>query len=241
MEIGKHNAVVTSASVYEKDNKLIVAMQFAVGEEQMALKKYFVLFKADGLLDQSNYDLLRTITGWDGVDPIWIKENATAGQWPCECVIKLEPGYNDPSKMYHAIAWVNPVSGGVSMPESIDRSSVLSKYGARLRAAAGPQPVKKAVAPSAPAVPRPAPAPARPPVGPMKAPRVSTSGACWTALNARLAGTAQAEIESTWFALIGSKDQSSMTGNDWGQILDNIEQMAGNESVVADDGEPMPF
>jgi hypothetical protein len=239
MEAGKYGAVSNSASVYEKDGKLIVAMEFCVGEENTMLRKYFVLFKSDGSPNLSDYNLIREFSGWDGLDPYWIQENAGA-EWPVEVVIAWEPGYKDPSKLFPAIKWVNAV-GGAAMPESSDRATIMARFGSKLRGLAGPQsvqnprhtPVKK-TAPSAPPARVPPPAPIRPPPGGVN----HTQTSCWDALQSGQPNASQAELEDLWYSIV-TGDQATMTSADWAKVAEAISRLS--VKPPATDEEPMPF
>ena len=239
MEAGKKGAVSNSASVYEKDGKLIVAMEFSVGAENEMLRKYFVLFKADGSPNESDYNLIREFSAWDGIDPYWIQDNAGA-EWPVEVVVAWEPGYKDPSKLFPTIKWVNTV-GTTGMPESGDRGAILARFGSRLRALAGPRPVAnsrhtpvKTAAPSAPPARAPLPAPTRPPPGGVK----HTQASCWDALQASQPNASQAEIENLWYSIV-TGDQATMTSADWARVADAISRLSVKAATA--DEEPMPF
>jgi hypothetical protein len=101
MEAGKYSAVTNAASVYKnKDNKLIVAFEFRVGDNNDLMRKRLILFEADGMICKRDYNLIRELTGWDGIDPYWIQDNAAIEQWPAEVVVAMEPGFKDPSRMF---------------------------------------------------------------------------------------------------------------------------------------------
>lgn len=236
---GKYDAVSNSASVYKKDGKLLCAMEFRVGEENEMLKKFFVLFKADGSPNMDDYNLIREFSGWNGIDPYWIQDNAGA-EWPVSVVVGMLPGWKEPTKLFPTIKWVNTV-GGASMPASSDRAEILAEFGSRLRALAGPQPVMnsrhtpvKTAAPSAPSTRAPLPAPTRPPPGGVK----HTQASCWDALQASQPDASQAEIENLWYSIV-TGDQATMTSADWARVADAISRLS--KISPAGDEEPMPF
>ena len=236
---GKYDAVSNSASVYKKDGKLLCAMEFRVGEENEMLKKFFVLFKADGSPNMDDYNLIREFSGWNGIDPYWIQDNAGA-EWPVSVVVGMLPGWKEPTKLFPTIKWVNTV-GGASMPASSDRAEILAEFGSRLRALAGPQPVMnsrhtpvKTAAPSAPPTRAPLPAPTRPPPGGVK----HTQASCWDALQASQPDASQAEIENLWYSIV-TGDQATMTSADWANVAEAIGRLS-KISPTADE-EPMPF
>ena len=237
---GKYDAVSNSASVYKKDGKLLCAMEFRVGEENEMLKKFFVLFKADGSPNMDDYNLIREFSGWNGIDPYWIQDNAEA-EWPVSVVVGMLPGYKEPTKLFPTIKWVNTVGGG-GMPVSSDRAAILAEFGPRLRALAGPQPVMnsrhtpvKTATPAGPPARAPLPAPTRSPPSGVK----HTQASCWDALQAGQPNASPDEVVALWYSLIAERDQATMTGADWANVAEAISRLSVKSAT--DDGEPMPF
>lgn len=244
MENGKHNAVSNAATVYTKDDKLICAMEFLVGAENEPVKNRFVLVKDDGTANEECIKGIREWSGWDGIDPYWLKENAP-NQWPVEVVIKWEPGFKDPSKSFPNIKWVNAV-GGSGMQESDDRGAILARFGSALRAVAGPRPVpnarhtpvKQTPTPSANPPSRPAGPTAAPVRLPTSKPAMQTQTSCWEALGKGKPNATNEERTGIWFTLIGDRDQNDMTGADWAVMAEAIERMSDKP---ADADEALPF
>ena len=232
-----------AASVYKnKDKKLIVAFEFRVGENNDLMRKRLVLFNADRTIYKRDYELIRELTGWDGIDPYWIQDNAAIEQWACEVVVAMEPGFTDPSRMFPNIQWVNTVRGGASALPTSDRQAILAEFGPMLRAMAGPQPVMnsrhtpvKTAAPSAPPARAPLPAPTRPPPCGVK----HTQASCWDALQAGQPNASPDEVVALWYSLIAERDQATMTGADWANVAEAISRLSVKSAT--DDGEPMPF
>jgi hypothetical protein len=243
MEAGKYSAVTNAASVYKnKDNKLIAAFEFRVGENNDLMRKRLILFEADGMICKRDYKLIRELTGWDGIDPYWIQDNAAIEQWPAEVVVAMERGFKDPSRMFPNIQWVNTVRGGPSALPTSDRAAILAEFGPRLRAMAGPQPVMnsrhtpvKTAAPSTPPARVPTPAPTRPPPGGV----THTQTSCWEALQAGQPNASSDQVVALWYSLIGERDQATMTSADWAGIAEAIERLSA--TPTATDEEPMPF
>jgi hypothetical protein len=241
MEAGKYSAVTNAASVYKnKDNKLIVAFEFRVGDNNDLMRKRLILFEADGMICKRDYNLIRELTGWDGIDPYWIQDNAAIEQWPAEVVVAMEPGFKDPSRMFPNIQWVNTVRGGPSALPTSDRAAILAEFGPRLRALAGPQPVTnsrhtpvKTATPAPPARVS-APVPSRPPVGGVN----HTQTSCWDLLQAGQPNASQPELEALWYSIV-TGDQASMTGADWARVADAISRLSVKDATA--DEEPMPF
>lgn len=185
-------------------------------------------------------------TGWDGSDPYWFMENDLSGI-AVEVVVENEPGYNDPSKMYPTVKWVNaPGSGGGgALPEAADKKLVMAKYGAKFRAIAGGVAVTPTRAtPAAPVAQTPAPsrpAPSTPPPARKVATVAHTQATAWAKLNELGAGMPAAELESRWFSFIDATgmDQADMTPEGWAKVEEQIaDYFAGKE---VDTAENMPF
>ena len=239
MDNGKYEAVTQSASVYEKEGKLMLAVEFRVGDE--LLKSFFVLVKADGMANEGVIRGIRDWSGWDGIDPYWIQDNAAIEQWACEVVVAMEPGFKDPSRMFPNIQWVNTVRGGASALPTSDRQAILAEFGPMLRAMAGPQPVinsrhtpVKTAAPAIPPTRVPTPAPTRPPLGGVN----HTQTSCWDALQAGQPNASQPELENLWYSIV-TGDQATMTSADWARVADAISRLSVKAATA--DEEPMPF
>jgi len=239
MDNGKYEAVTQSASVYEKEGKLMLAVEFRVGDE--LLKSFFVLVKADGMANEGVIRGIRDWSGWDGIDPYWIQDNAGA-EWPCEVTVAWEPGFKDPSKSFLNIKWVNKIGSSGNMPESSDRSAIMARFGSKLRSVAGPQSVAngrhtpvKTSAPASPPARNPPPAPTRPPPGGVK----HTQASCWDALQAVKPNASQEEVVALWYSLIAERDQATMTSADWANVAEAIGQLSVHPATT--DHEPMPF
>ena len=127
------------------------------------------------------------------------------------------------------------------MPASSDRAAILSEFGSRLRALAGPQPVMNSrhtpvkTAPAVPPARVPTPAPMRPPPGGVK----HTQASCWEALQASQPNASSDEVVALWYSLIGERDQATMTSDDWANVAEAIGRLSVNPTTT--DDEPMPF
>jgi hypothetical protein len=227
LEAGNYEAVTKAATVYEKEGKLLLAVAFDV--EGIELRNYSVLIQADGTVNTRTVDRLKEWSGWDGADPYWFVDEAPAGI-PVEVTIALEPGFRDPGRLFPKIQWVNRRgSGSGALPQAADRQKVMSRYGAKFRALAGPQPVRTAT----PAQGRP-PAPPAPQRG--KASRHATLEECWRLMGERFASLSQDEMTEKWYGLIDATgmDQADMTPEGWDQVRAAILGGAQEE----DDGLP---
>ncbi len=222
---GTYRAKPRSASVYEspKSGALVLALghELAGGGE---IKSYHTLALADGEIRTREIENLKKWSGWDGSDPYWFMD-ADLTAFDVDLVIENEPGFNDPSKVFPKVKWVNPCGGGGAggLPEASDRRAVLAKYGSKFRAVAGgvpvaaPAPVKPA-APSAP--------PARPPAQAPARRAAATQAGAWDRLNVLAGAMKREELEAVWFECVDATgmDQADMTAEGWAQVTAAIEK-----------------
>ena len=240
MENGKYEAVSNAASVYEKDGKLLLAVEFRVGDEM--LKWFTTLIFTDGKANTKMLKNIREWSGWDGIDPYWIQDNAGA-EWPVDITVAWEASVKDPNKQFLNVKWVDKSGCSSSaLPVSADRASVLARFGSKFRAEAGPQgiptgrhtPVKTA-APATPPARAPLPTPTRPSPSGVK----HTQASCWDALQAGQPNASPEEVVALWYSLIAERDQATMTGADWAAMAEAIGRLSVKPPTA--DEEPMPF
>lgn len=249
---GVYNALPDAAAVYEKNGKLVLECRFSLCDENgnpfdcAKQSKVNYLTSKDGAVNSKCIEFIRKwAPGWDGVDPYWFSDNDSAnfiavGMVSVTLSTKPYTKNDGTTAMWQDIEWVNALGqGGGSKPlENADKASIMAKYGAKFRAAAGALPVSTANAPKAVpaggAAPKAA-VPARPPVkAPVPAPNKQKSGydfpggqdgmnAVWEKYTDQLPeGTKDAERDEKWFAAVdkfsGGKDQCDMTGEEWGKV-----------------------
>ena len=251
---GVYNAIPTVAAVYEKNDALKLEIHFTLCDEEgnaytqtgsdgkeypIEKYKYYSLVNAQGAVNTKVVEGICAWSKWDGTDPFWWTDTANVdGIGMVEVTLKTAPAYNDPSKTYQNIEWVNELghsakhSGG-KITESGDKAAIMAKYGAKFKAAFGGKPkavptAKKPassapVAKSAPAA-RPAPkasAPA-PKSNAAYADGVDGANAVWDAFSDANKGAKNADLEERWFAAIDKysdgKDQADMTGEQWAKV-----------------------
>lgn len=237
---GTYAARPGAASVYEsKQGALVLALAVKI-QDGPELKSYHTLVNKDGAINTRTIDNLKAWSGWDGVDPFWFMENDLSGI-DVEVVIANEPGFNDPTKMFAKVKWINPPGGGggkgADMPEASDKRSILAKYGAKFRAVSGGVPAARAAAPKPattataeqPTLPRrdlqqPAARPAAPVARPK--PSGSTQAAAWGKMCELGAKLTQAQKEDIWFKCVDATgmDQADMTPEGWAKVLSSVEQ-----------------
>lgn len=236
---GNYDAATKAATVYEKEGKLLLAIAFDVGGTEM--KTYSVLVQADGTVNTATVGKLKEWSGWDGIDPYWFVDNAP-GAIACEVAVVLEPGFKDASKMFPKIKWVNKVGGtGSGMPEMADRRAVLSKYGAKFRAIAGPQPTavrnQPVTQPQRPV----SQAASNPP--PRQAVAHATLEECWRLMQQYNQNLKPDEITEKWYAFVDATgmDQADMTPEGWDSVKNSILAAAKPADASTADEENLPF
>ena len=267
MQDGVYNAIPVSAGVYEK-NGLKLEVRFNLCDEQGTVytqtgtdgneypiekRMYYALVSKDGAVNTKVIEYLQAwACGWAGDDPFWFadpKNLAAIGM--VEVTLKTEPAWNDNSKTYQNIKYVNPVGhaashgGGSSEIASGDKAAIMAKYGAKFKAAVGTvakpltsKPATPAARPAPAAKPAPAPvrAPAKPaPAKPAKAADLPPDGidgqaVAWAHFLDRLPeGTKDADRDAKWFELVdaasGGKDQQDMTGEEWKAVMEATDVM----------------
>jgi hypothetical protein len=246
-EEGNYEAVTKAATVYENEKqKLILAVAFDVGGTEM--KNRFVLVESDGVLNTVNIAKVREWSGWDGIDPYWFIEAAKTSI-KCMVKVKMEPGFRDPTTMYPVIKWVNKAGcEGSALPEEADRRAVLSKYGAKFRAIAGPQPMGAQTKPQGatpPQRPQTATPPQQPPTRPQTTAAHATLEECWRLMQQHNQKLKPEQVTEKWYGFIDATgmDQADMTPEGWDKVKASILASAGTSEAgqQEEEGEPMPF
>jgi hypothetical protein len=166
---GKYTARLTGKLViYQAESgALCVALPIELYEAPVSWrgKETMTIAKSDGEIMTRTVDKLKSIFGWDGIDPFWLEDQSEAGAL-AECFFevdgeramyqpKTKPGEEAPAEVeIFRILYINPLGGGMQMPEPGDRKSILAKFGSKLRAMSGGKaqaPAGKAPAGKAPA------------------------------------------------------------------------------------------
>ena len=252
MENGVYAARPKAASVYESEKGALVLALVHQLEGGGEIRSYHALTTKDGAINTRGVEDLKKWSGWDGCDPYWFMDTDLT-DIAVELVVENEPGFNDPSKLFPKVKWVNPPGGGSGggLHDPSDRKSVLAKYGPKFRAVAGPQPVaRRALSPGG--VPPPAPArytaPSLPPQVATAAPvrkAVATQSSAWARLSELGAGMGRSELEALWFSCVDSTgmDQADMTPEGWAKVTEAVEAHFGNAGAQGTQGdeEPTPF
>lgn len=198
-----------------------------------SLRSSHCIVNKEGVVMTKNIERLREwAVGWDGADPYWFMENDISAL-DVEVVIEQEAGYNDPSKMFPVVKWVNAPGGGGggALPEATDKKLVMAKYGAKFRAIAGGvtvAPPRKTPAPPVAQTPPPTrPAPSAPPPA-RKVAAAHTQATAWEKMCAAAAseGLENDARDKHWFKFVDATgmDQADMTPEGWAQVEQAIEE-----------------
>lgn len=164
----------------------------------VTLQTWQTIVTKDGTVKTKAVDNLKTIFGWDGTDPLWF-EGRDLRQVEFSVVVIDEPDQKDATKIYSKIQWMNPAGGGgpsAERPKTVDKATVATKFGSRLRALAGPQPMKPAAKSPPPAA---KPAPPAAPAKPAEPVKTSTLAEAWDELCGAMAGKTDDEIQAAWY------------------------------------------
>ena len=231
LAVGDYPARAIRSTLYENQKgSLIAAIELAVADNGAEVSKTFFLTLATADNGVSLKAVARgraCFPAWDGQDPTWFDGENVAGQ-DLSVTIEHAPDREDPSKMWDNAAWINPPGGRVSqLPTSGDKRTIVAKWGAKFRAAAGGAPVtsKPGPKPAAPTMPK------TPPTRPNPAPAAtSDSEACWAALAAANPGKDEQDLSETWFLELEKsapgKQSADITPAEWGKVLASIQGTA---------------
>jgi hypothetical protein len=236
-----------SASVYESQGgALMLAQKFTLDDNQVITAQTCLVNKAGAVMTRS-VDDLKSLYGWNGVDPTWFMEPQTdLSGIEVDLVIENEE-YE--GKVYPKVKWVNkPGSGGgYKLPEG-DKKTILAKYGSKFRALAGPQPSQTRTPPP-PAVKPPARLSPAAAAAPAPARKASNQATAWS-LFLRVTGfdyehadaTKKTEIEAAWYGMTDkvAADQNDITPDGWAKVEGFVVERYSTSGPKVDD-ENLPF
>jgi hypothetical protein len=187
-------------------------------------KHTMVLVKADGTIQTKTTDTLKSVFGWDGVDPFWLMDHSEDGaaMRSVEFEIVGGPETGDKGGQYFKSQWLNPLGGGMKTPTAANRQSVLAKYGNKFQALASSATTGNSARgdarptnaiPKVPTVPKSAPS------GP---PQGATMEEAWAQLNESNPGKDGPAIEKIWFDTIAklfpNKSNTDLKPHEWGKL-----------------------
>ena len=234
--------------IYEaQTGSLCAAVPCAMVESGFTFKHTCVLIKADGTLQTKTTDMLKTVFGWDGVDPFWLMDHSVeeGAMRAAEFEIVGGPETGEKGGQYFKSQWMNPLGGGMKTPAAANRQSVLAKYGSKFRAVAGVSQKAEDRGPKAgedarttttasreacatnagrearATAPSP-PVPTAPPLAPPPGAPVATMDEAWAALNEANPGKEAGVVEKLWFDTIArlfpNKSNSDLKPHEWGKL-----------------------
>jgi hypothetical protein len=146
---------------------------------------------------------------------------------------------NGNSYAFASVKWINPLGGGVKMPEAVSKKDFMAKHGAKFRAlgfgagaAKKSEPAKPAEA--APVEKKPTPAPAKkatPPAAPAKTaasqPPTATMEEAWERLCELKADLSQEQLSELWLTTIAfmfpGKESGDLSIQNWGALKARFE------------------
>lgn len=180
---------------------------------------YFFIFKKDGTINTNTVDSLKAALGWDGRGISSLAD----GEWS-HTEVQLTIGSEEyKGKTQMRVKYINPrdwtPTGLEKDPQVVQ--SLEAKYGAKLRALAGP-----ASAPTAPS---------KPAASNGDAATQSARKMAWEAFQKKHPGKSNDELIQPWRdqikAVIPDRNSQTFTGADWMKIKSVIEQP---ESPISD-------
>ena len=211
--------------IYEaQTGSLCAAVPCAMVESSFTFKHTCVLIKADGTLQTKTTDMLKTVFGWDGVDPFWLMDHSVeeGALRAAEFEIVGGPETGDKGGQYFKSQWMNPLGGGMKTPAAANRQSVLAKYGSKFRALAGVSQKADERGQKAATTPPPPPVPKAPPLSPPSGAAEATMDEAWAALNEANPGKEAGVVEKLWFDTIArlfpNKSNSDLKPHEWGKL-----------------------
>lgn len=204
---------------------LLAVLPCVIAEgEHVGFKTYanVCIVKSDGAILTNNMDNLKAIFGFDGTDPFVLMDNDYADITFMLAGCKHEE-YE--GKMQFKPGWVNPLGGGMKMPEPADRKKWLAKCGSKFRALAGGSPVAAPKKPSSPPAPKQkaaTPPPPLPPSGP-----TATMTEAWDTYCEQNPTMEENARQDNWFKeielLFPGKNNSDLSPHDWGKLKEHFE------------------
>jgi hypothetical protein len=218
------NKLATFVCGYQLCEELIngewVPLDIQHGEMQIAGFHY--LEKKDGSINTSTVEQLKSAFGWDGRDPMWLRD-ADFSQLTVQLTLEFEE-YQGRSKL--KVKWVDAADAAgsaVTKADDVTRRAISTRLGAKFRAMAGgspapaPKPAGKPTAPTAAAPPKPAPTP--PPA------KTASMEQTWAVFAKQCPKTwQQQDIEREWFRVLGdlfpSVQVESLTPQQWAIALE---------------------
>jgi hypothetical protein len=218
--------------IYEASTgSLCGAVPCVVVESGFTFKHTMVIVKADGTIQTKTTDTLKTVFGWDGVDPFWLMDSSVDGGSMREIEFEIVggPETGDKGGQYFKSQWLNPLGGGMKTPLAADRRSVLAKYGSKFQALAGVGGQKaevrnQNVAGGTAATTGGSPVPPSIRNGARPAPSLPTATMeeAWAALNEAQSGKSADAVEKIWFDTIArlfpNKSNTDLKPHEWGKL-----------------------
>lgn len=204
----------------------MVALNFDItspGFEAESITSHECLAQKDGTISQISFETFKQCFGWGGADPFQLVDDAESGalrERPVELVIEQESftGSDGQQKTGARVKFINPIGG--RLPESADRNSIMSEYGARLRALGGTTATVNSAKTTT--VPTKAPAPSAPPAAPLAG---CTKDAAWHTACTAKHGMSDAELNTDWFDTLGrmfpGRTEQSLQPQDWAKVKEH--------------------
>lgn len=225
LENGTYKAVVAKVHLYERGElkRLTAAFLLEVDGKEITHREWLEL--NDGTISEKTLARLRRcFPKWDGTIEK-LEEGFCVRDTEVEIVVENQEDEKEPGKWWTKILFMNPPGGkGATIPEKMDRGTLVSKYASRFRALAGG--TKTVEIRKSPAFMPPTHKQEKPPEPAQSPAREATMEECWAAHCQRHDGQPREEVEADWFSLLKhimpGKESGDFTPQEWGQVLERI-------------------
>lgn len=222
-QTGKNN-LVTFTARYRLVNEQINGEWFVMpdGEQECEIVGYHYLEKRDGTLNTETIRQLQEAFGWDGRDPFWLVDHRSD-----DALVQItlrEEEYQGKKRL--RVAWLDAADAqGGGVRNASNRSAVMNRIGAKLRAVAGgtPAPAPKPTGkPTPPASRAAAPSPA--PAAAAMTPAITTLDQAWQWFVESLAPNHDPDGQtSQWFVALrgvfGHDDAKAVKPEEWSRFV----------------------
>jgi len=205
-----------------------IPCEIAEGEAQgEKIKHTMTIVKRDGTVNQGAMDTIKTVFGWDGIDPFWLMDRAFPDV-TFKLNVEMEQDKNEDGTpryyqdgnpaMFPKVKYLDPMSGGeMKMPQPADRRAIAAKFGAQFRALAGGTAVKHAAPASTKAPPAP---PATKSPAPTTAP--ATMEEAWKTCCEANEGNEEGAWHQAMATLFPERTNSDLSPADWGLLKERF-------------------
>jgi hypothetical protein len=222
IEAGTYTGKIVEATIHEAPSGAVM-FRARVDVGGAVLNGGICLIQKDGTLSERGFKDVQSILGWTAWD--WAAFDNPPESFAGHDVDAVVETVEGEKGQFSSIKYMNPPGGGQQLTKA-DGKALAAKYGAKTRALFGGAPA----APAKPAAPKPPPATVKPPLPTAPAVKPSSMEECWDVFIRVNPGKTELDLYALWPKAIaeatGGKNQNDCTPEDWGKVLDNIDNVA---------------